>query len=157
MIYPDNYEQKIGFDQIRHILKELCLSPLGEGLVDKITFSQDYNQILTALHRTDEMVRIKRSDDEFPTDFFYDVRPTLHRIRIEGTFIDVAELFALRRSLETIRRIVSFFKAKEDEQPLYPYLSELSGDVMIYPQLSREIDSILDKNGGIRDNASPEL
>ena len=157
MIYPDNYEHKIGFDQIRHILKEQCLSPLGEGLVDEITFSQDYNQILTALHRTNEMVRIKRSDDEFPTDFFYDVRPTLHRIRIEGTFIDVAELFALRRSLETIRRIVSFFKAKEDEQPLYPYLSELSGDVMIYPQLTREIDSILDKNGGIRDNASPEL
>lgn len=157
VIYPDNYEQKIGFDQIRRILKEQCLSSLGEGLVDDIVFSQDYNTILTALHRTDEMVRIKRSEEEFPTDFFYDVRPTLHRIRIEGTFIDVAELFALRRSLETIRRLVSFFKVKDDEQPLYPYLSELSGNVLIYPQLTREIDNILDKTGGIRDNASPEL
>ncbi len=157
MIYPENYEQKIGFDQIRRILKEQCISTLGRGLVDEIVFMQDYDTILTTLHRTAEMVRIEQSDGEFPTNFFYDIRPTLHRIRIEGTFIDVGELFDLRRSLDTIGRLVSFFKVKDDEQPLYPYLSELAGDVQIYPQLTREIDSILDKTGGIRDNASTEL
>ena len=157
MIYPENYEQKIGFDQIRRILKEQCISTLGRGLVDEIAFMHDYDTILTNLHRTAEMVRIEHSDGEFPTNFFYDVRPTLHRIRIEGTFIDVGELYDLRRSLDTIGRLVSFFKVKDEEQPLYPYLSELSGNVLIYPQLTREIDSILDKTGGIRDNASPEL
>lgn len=157
MIYPDNFEQKIGFDQIRRMLQELCLSTLGRDLIDDMSFMTDYEAILTALHRTDEMIKIERSDEEFPTDFFYDVRPMLKRIRIEGTFIDVSELFDLRRSLETIRRVVSFFKTKEDEQPLYPYLSDMSGDVLVYPQLTKEIDSILDKTGGIRDNASPEL
>ena len=157
VIYPDNFEQKIGFDQIRRMLHELCLSTLGRDLIDDMSFMTDYDAILTALHRTDEMIKIERSDEEFPTDFFYDVRPMLKRIRIEGTFIDVSELFDLRRSLETIRRVVSFFKTKEDEQPLYPYLSEMSGDVLVYPQLTKEIDSILDKTGGIRDNASPEL
>ena len=157
VIYPDNFEQKIGFDQIRRMLHELCLSTLGRDLIDDMSFMTDYDAILTALHRTDEMIKIERSDEEFPTDFFYDVRPMLKRIRIEGTFIDVSELFDLRRSLETIRRVVSFFKTKEDEQPLYPYLSEMSGDVLVYPQLTKEIDNILDKTGGIRDNASPEL
>ncbi len=157
MIYPDNFEQKIGFDQIRRMLQELCLSSLGRELINSIVFMTDYDAILTALHRTDEMIKIEQSDEEFPTDFFYDVRPILKRIRIEGTFIDVAELFDLRRSLETIRRIVSFFKAKDDEQPIYPYLADMSGDVLIYPQLIKEIDTILDKTGGIRDNASPEL
>ena len=118
MIYPDNFEQKIGFDQIRRMLQELCLSSLGRELINSIVFMTDYDAILTALHRTDEMIKIEQSDEEFPTDFFYDVRPMLKRIRIEGTFIDVAELFDLRRSLETIRRVVSFFKAKDDEQPL---------------------------------------
>ena len=157
MIYPDNFEQKIGFDQIRRMLQELCLSSLGRELINSIVFMTDYDAILTALHRTDEMIKIEQSDEEFPTDFFYDVRPMLKRIRIEGTFIDVAELFDLRRSLETIRRVVSFFKAKDDEQPIYPYLADMSGDVLIYPQLIKEIDTILDKTGGIRDNASPEL
>ena len=157
MLYPDNFEQKIGFDQIRRMLQELCLSSLGRELINSIVFMTDYDAILTALHRTDEMIKIEQSDEEFPTDFFYDVRPMLKRIRIEGTFIDVAELFDLRRSLETIRRVVSFFKAKDDEQPIYPYLADMSGDVLIYPQLIKEIDTILDKTGGIRDNASPEL
>lgn len=157
MIYPDNFEQKIGFDHIRRMLQEQCLSTLGRELIDEISFMTDYDAILTALNRTDEMMKIERSDEEFPTDFFFDVRPMLKRIRIEGTFIDVSELFDLRRSLETIRRVVSFFKVKEDEQPLYPYLSHMSGDVLIYPQITKEIDNILDKTGGIRDNASPEL
>jgi len=157
VIYPNNFEQKIGFDQIRQMLRDLCLSSLGRNLIDDIAFMTHYDSILTALHCTREMAEIERSDEEFPTDFFYDVRPILKRIRIEGTFVDVAELFDLRRSLETIRRLVSFFKAKDDEQPLYPYLANLSADVLIYPQITKEIDAILDKTGNIRDNASPEL
>lgn len=157
VIYPDNYEQKIGFDQIREILQRLCLSSLGRELVSDMTFKTDYDTIDTLLHRTDEMVRIESGDEEFPSDFFYDVRPMLKRIRVVGTFIDVAEMYDLRRSLETIRRVVSFFKTDDDETPLYPYLSALAGDVAIYPQLTKEIDLILDKTGGIRDNASPEL
>ncbi len=157
VIYPENFEQKIGFDQIRQILCDLCLSSLGREIITDITFMTQYDAILTALHRTEEMMRIERGDEKFPTDFFIDVRHILKRIRIEGTFIDTHELFDLRRSLETIRRLVAFFKAKDDDQPVYPYLSELSGDVMIYPQLISEIDLILDKTGNIRDNASPEL
>lgn len=157
MIYPDNFEQKIGFDQIRRILQDLCLSSLGRELVGETTFMTDYDTICVLLHRTEEMVRIESGEEEFPTDFFFDVRHVLKRIRIEGTFVDIAEMYDLRRSLETIRRVVAFFHRDADEAPLYPYLSALSGDVAVYPQLIKEIDLILDKTGGIRDNASPEL
>ena len=157
MIYPDNFEQKVGFDQIRHHLHAHCLGTLGRDIVDEMSFMTHYETILVALHRTHEMMRIEESDEEFPTEFFYDVRPMLKRIRVEGTFIDVSELYDLRRSLETIRRLVLFFKTQEDETPLYPHLSELAGDVMVYPLLIKEIDTILDKNGNIRDNASSQL
>ena len=36
MIYPKNFEQKIGFDEIRHLLREQCLSTLGKEKVDEI-------------------------------------------------------------------------------------------------------------------------
>ncbi len=157
MIYPDNYEQKIGFDQIRNILKGFCLSSLGRGLTEEMSFLTDYDKVLTVLHETEEMVRIEGSDEDFPTDFFYDVRPMLKRIRIEGTFVEVNELFDLRRSLETIRRVISFFKTAEDEMPAYPYLSALAGNAAAYPQLTGLIDAILDKTGNVRDNASPQL
>lgn len=44
MIYPQNFEQKIGFDSIRHLLKGKCLVNLGEERVDEI-FSEKYEEI----------------------------------------------------------------------------------------------------------------
>ena len=34
MIYPENFEQKIGFDEIRTLLKGRCMSTLGTEWVD---------------------------------------------------------------------------------------------------------------------------
>lgn len=157
MIYPDNYEQKVGFDQIREILRNRCLSSLGRELVDKISFMTDYRAITGHLHLTDEMMQIIRSDNEFPSDNFFDVKPMLRRIRIEGTFIEVKELYDLRRSLDTIRRVVAFFHSDGDELPLYPYLAEQAQGVVTYPRLIAEIDRIIDKNGAVKDNASTTL
>ncbi len=157
MIYPENYEQKIGFDQIRNLLKERCLSSLGRDLVDDMSFMTHYDAITTSLYQTREMVQIENTEEDFPTDYFYDVRTTLKRIRIEGTFIEVGELYDLRRSLDTIRRLVSFFHTTEDEIPLYPHLATLSGNVTVYPKLIERIDTILDKSGKMRDNASTQL
>ena len=42
MIYPQNFEQKIGFDQIRQLLKDKCLSTLGEERVSEMNFSDQF-------------------------------------------------------------------------------------------------------------------
>src|ERR1035437_10820439 len=42
MIYPENFENKIGFDRIRNLLSEKCLSPMGLEKVDEIKFIDDY-------------------------------------------------------------------------------------------------------------------
>ena len=108
MIYPQNFEQKIGFDQIRHLLKEKCLSTLGEERVSDMQFSNCFSVVEEQLEQTTEFVRILREEDNFPAQYCFDVRPSLHRIRIEGMYLDEQELFDLRRSLETIRDIVRF-------------------------------------------------
>ena len=45
MLYPSNFEQKIGFSRIRELLKLRCLSPMGEVLVDEIKFSDQYEWV----------------------------------------------------------------------------------------------------------------
>ncbi|WP_165043125.1 endonuclease MutS2 [Dysgonomonas sp. ZJ709] len=157
MIYPDNFESKIGFDKIRQLLTGKCLSSLGEEKVQEMNFSSDYISIIESLFQTEEFVRIIQEEDDFPTNYFIDVRPVLRNIGVEGTWIDESALFDLRRSLQTIRDIVSFLKKGEDEDSPYPHLQELAGEVMIFPQLINQIDAILDKYGHIKDNASPEL
>lgn len=163
MIYPQNFEQKIGFDTIRHLLKEKCLSTLGEEKVDEMAFSESYHDINEWLEQVTEFIRIIREEDDFPDQYFFDVRPSLKRIRVEGMYLDEAELFDLRRSLETIRNIVRFLtstdEGQEEEKESYPYpaLHRLAGDVMVFPQLIARISNILDKFGKIKDNASSEL
>ena len=159
MIYPQNFEQKTGFDQIRRILSEKCLSPLGEERVTEMTFSSDYETVNRSLTQTEEFVRILREEEEFPANYFFDVRYSLKRIRPEGTWLDEKEVFDLRRSLQTIQDIVRFFRPadEEEETPPYPALQELTKDIVVFPQIISRIDAILDKFGHIKDNASPAL
>lgn len=157
MIYPENFEYKIGFDKIRQLLIAKCLSPLGEEKVTNLVFSSDYTHISESLSQTEEFMRIINEEDNFPTNYFLDVRHALRNIRVEGTWIDEAALFDLRRSLQTIRDIVLFLKKEEEKNTPYPYLYALAGEVAIFPQLISKIDSILDKFGRIKDNASAEL
>ena len=160
MIYPQNFEQKIGFDQIRQLLKDKCLSTLGEERVTDMTFSEQHEEVEDKLNQVTEFVRIIQEEDGFPDQFFFDVRPSLKRVRIEGMYLDEQELFDLRRSLETIRDIVRFLHRNEDEEENntpYPSLKRLAGDIAVFPQLIGKIDGILNKYGKIKDNASTEL
>lgn len=162
MIYPQNFEQKIGFDQIRQLVKGKCLSTLGMERVDEMAFSDDYREIDRRLEQVMEFVSILQGEDDFPSQYFFDVRPSLKRIRVEGLYMDESELFDLRRSLETIRDVVRFLRQTDDEEDEeahspYPALYELAGEVMVFPMLIARINDILDKFGKVKDNASPEL
>ncbi|MGM9702466.1 MAG: endonuclease MutS2 [Prevotella sp.] len=162
MIYPKNFESKIGFDEIRSILKAHCLSTMGKELVDKAQASTDADEINEWLSQTREFRQLMDEHDNFPMSFFFDVRESVARIRLEGTHLEEDELFDLRRSMETIDRMVRFLRRTEgngDEEPRYPYpaLARMTHDVMTFPDIIRQIDRILDKFGHIKDNASDHL
>ncbi len=170
MIYPQDFEQKIGFDEIRALLAGHCLSTLGMERVGQMKFLTDLHQLRELQEQTREFLRISESEEDFPGQDFYDVRPAVKRVRIEGTYLDETELFDLKRSLRTIMNIVRFLdKGTEedddtggtvltDSTPIpYPALHRLTQGVAIYPQLVRRIENILDKYGKIKDSASAEL
>ena len=159
MIYPQNFEQKIGFDKIRELLRARCLSPLGQERVDAMAFSDVMTTIERRLDETEEFIRIIREEDDFPDQYFFDVRPSLRRIKVEGLYLDEQELFDLRRSLDTIGGIVRFLRSSgnDDGETPYPSLAELAGSVLTFPRIIADIDRILDKYGRMKDNASPEL
>ena len=165
MIYPQNFEKKIGFNQIRDLLKTKCLSTLGEERVDGMGFTDNFEEINRRLEQTTEFVRIIQEENSFPDQYFFDVRMSLKRIRVEGLYLDEQEVFDLRRSLETIRDIVHFLQqtekeednVQENEKTPYPALRELAGDIIVFPQIISRINALLDKFGKIKDNASAEL
>ena len=156
MIYPNNFEHKLGFDEIRRLLKERCLSTLGKEKVDEIAFSTDAAVVNEQLAQVREFRRLKEEKDDFPIQFFFDVRESIKRIRMENTHLEENEVWDLRRSLETIANIVRYL-SKEEELPQYPALNRLTEGVETFPAVIRRIDSILDKFGKIKDSASMTL
>ena len=156
MIYPESFEQKIGFLEVRTMLRERCLSPLGKEQVDEITMSEDAEVINEWLQQVREFRRIQEDSDEFPLSNFFDVRESVARIRLEGTHLEEEELFDLKRSLETIHSIMRYLNPADGDVP-YPALQRLTENVRIFPNLVNGINRILDKYGKIKDSASTEL
>ena len=161
MIYPKNYESKIGFDEIRHLLKEHCLSSLGKEKVDELTFSDDAVTVNDWMQQIHEFRRLMQATEQMPMNYFFDVRESVARIRLENTHLEEDELWDLRRSLETIGVIVNFLNKNNGDEEFpeynYPALRQLAKDVQTFPAIIRRIDSILDKFGKIKDSATMTL
>ncbi|MGC1392304.1 MAG: endonuclease MutS2, partial [Bacteroidales bacterium] len=123
MIYPENFEIKIGFDRIRNLLSEKCLSPMGIEKVNNIKFIDDFERLTHELSATYEFQQVLIFEDFFPSEHYYKISDCLNKIRIEGSFPEVQEVFDLKRSLETIKTILNFFRNKDAVK--YPVLHSM--------------------------------
>ncbi|MCW1736004.1 endonuclease MutS2 [Anaerorudis cellulosivorans] len=157
MVYPENFEQKIEFHKIRQLVDSFCMSSLGKEKTSEMHFSTSFEEIDRWLSQTAEFVRILEEEENFPADHFYDVRTVLRRLTVEGSWIDQHALFEFRRSLLTIYAITAFLRRDEDKNPKYPHLLSLAANVVVYPDIIKKIDAILDDFGQIKDTASPQL
>lgn len=155
MLYPQNIEQKLGFDRIRELLKEACVSPLGQAFVDKIRFSDNYDYITKTVRQTAEFKEILLHDSSFPAQNYLDVSRHLSKAAIEGAYLAEEEFFELKVSLRTIQECLRFFNSKEEG--IYPQLRELTDKVSVDKDLLKELDRVIDDRGKVRDNASKEL
>lgn len=166
MIYPKNYEQKIGFDEIRTLLACHCASTMGRERIDEMAFLTDITTIREKLEQTREFMHLLEVEDNVPDMEFFDLRPTIQRIRIEGTFIEEQEMWDLKRSLDTLHAFVDIIRREEQDAvpsehgktpSLYPALTHLADGVFTFKTVTRRIEQILDKFGKIKDDASRKL
>jgi DNA mismatch repair protein MutS2 len=158
MIYPSNFEDKVGFSAVRHLIQSHCMSPLGVAQCEAMTFSPNFDVVTKLLAQTNEFLSIIQSSVEFPLNYFFDLTPSLTAIRASGSFMTEDDLFNLRRSLDTIGNIVKFFALPDGEsKPQFPALTAMVASMQAFPAIIAQIDRVLDKFGHIKDNASPEL
>ncbi|HQI88899.1 MAG TPA: Smr/MutS family protein [Tenuifilum sp.] len=154
MIYPDTFEQKVGFDKVRELTLARCLCELGEQRVRDAGFNTNPDIVFEWIEQTHEMKTICQMEDGFPTDGYIDVTPALRKLNVEGQWLDENELQQLRRSLDTIKQLLAFVKRVSDK---YPAIAKLATGINYYPYVIERIDSILDRYGRIKDNASAKL
>lgn len=159
IIYPSTLEAKIGFDTVRQMLSQQCLSSLGLRRIAEMSFSSDFQAVSLRLQEVDEMAKILSADEDFPLSGFHDLTEQVHTLRVPGTHIAEGDLSRLRDSLSTLSALAAFFASHRDENgdTPYPALDHLAQGIGQFPGIVAEIDRVIDKFGAVKDSASPEL
>lgn len=160
MIYPENFENKIGIDKVRGLVLEKCLSPMGEEKVNEMMFSADYDHIVLALEQTNELLQVIQNKESFPTECFFDLRDSLLQVERQPDFwLSEQAIPRLANSLSTIIDIVKFINdaTTESGKFKYPRLKAMSDKIRTFPVIVEQANSILDKSGHIKDSASKLL
>lgn len=148
-------ESKLGFDKVRSMIANRCLTTYAVEKVENEEFSTNAKEIEMRLSLTDEMRLILMFEDSFPTSGYIDAIPFLKSLQKEGTCIDTLSLGKLKTTIDTIKQVLHFFRITKDG--IYPRLKRRASAVMSFPEIGRRIESILDKYGEIKDTASDRL
>ncbi|MDL2262788.1 endonuclease MutS2, partial [Bacteroidales bacterium OttesenSCG-928-I21] len=155
MIYPENFENKIGFDSIRKLIKSKCLGESAKNLVDEIRFVTDIKTIKQLHDETEEMINITLLKDNYPAVSYPDIENSAKKLKIEGATLQLFEIIDIRSILENTKDLRSFFK--KDEKIEYPLLKEKIEKITFPNYLYDRIQATISKQGSIKDNASSTL
>ncbi|MEG1884927.1 MAG: Smr/MutS family protein [Alistipes sp.] len=155
MIYPVNFEQKVGFDRLREQVAARCTMLSARAKLEQETFCVSASEIERRLSLTDEMRLLIEMEREFPDGEFPDIDYLIAKLRVEGTFLDVEEVVVLHKVLMAVGEVIAFLSSRREG--LYPYLRKRSEGVVSFPEIVRAIEAILDRFGNIKDSASPAL
>lgn len=155
MIYPANFESKIGFDRIRALIAERCNTEAARAKLDEHRFSSRREVVENRIASADEMRTIIQMEHEFPNEEFCDLTALIAKVRVEGTFLDLEEAVLLARALRQVDVISRFIRSRE--RAVYPTLHRLTEDVISLEAIANHIDSLIDRFGQMRDSASDEL
>jgi DNA mismatch repair protein MutS2 len=154
MLYPKNSVDKLGFTEVKELIKAHCLSETGRQMVDRIQVMDNYDQIRKFLNQVNEFKNILENDDTLPIHHFFDVKSLANKARIEGTFLSEEEFYQVQASLTTVFAVIAYFNEREG---LYPNLEALFEHLPIEKTILKKIDLVIDQKGKIRPNASRDL
>ena len=150
-VYPLNASEKLGFLEVKELIKRKCLSEAGREMVDKITPQNKLDQIDRFLRQTNEFKDLLINDSPLPVDHFYPIKSIADKARLEGAFLSEEECFRVLLSLRTVFAIIRYFN---DRAATYPHLELLFEHLPIETKIVRSIESIIDDHGRMKDNAS---
>ena len=158
MLYPQNIETKLGFDTIKDLISEKCISDLGRKYVSKIRFSDRFDLVKRLIGQTAEFKLILQLHSSFPEQNYLDVTEPLERARTEGTYLSEEPFFDLKLALKTLLDIDAFFDQKGEQYPLLTDIIQQNiADDLDIQHIIQEIEDRIDERGIVRDNASKEL
>ena len=155
MIYPSNFEQRVGFDRIREQIMERCSMLSARELMAAEGFTRSRREVEERLTLADEMRTILAMEPGAEIGEQEDLRSIIDKIAVEGAYLMADECAVLLRALRGVSAIVGFIRSRREGS--YPALRRMTERVQLFPELQREIERVVDDKGEVRSSASQEL
>ncbi len=154
MLYPNNSIDKLGFTEVKELIKAHCLSVMGQQMVDKIQVMSNFDLIKKFLSQASEFKNILQNDAALPIHHFFDIKSLANKAKLEGAFLTEEEFFQVLSSLTTVFAVIAYFNEREGQ---YPNLEALFEHLPIEKAIVKKIEQVIDAKGKIKPNASREL
>ncbi len=154
MLYPENCQDRLGFNEVRQMVHKHCLSSMGQALVNKMQVMTKFDQINKFLRQTSEFKSILENQEPLQISTFFDIKILADKIKVEGSYLIEEELFQIYASLQTVFSVIRFF---DDRKETYPNLEALFEHLPIEKDILKKIEVVLDLKGKLKPNASAQL
>ena len=154
MIYPDDFETRLGFDQVRYRMLQYCLGDLGKKKISAISFLSDKGLIESYLFQNLEAKQILDRGEDLPIQSYEDPEKWFKTVAMEGNFLEGSDFLKIGNALKIIQTAADFL---QKNQTTYPTLFQLSLPVSSGKKMLEAIHQKIDDDGEVKDNASYEL
>jgi len=156
MIYePSDFLVRLEFDKIIELIAKNCLGDLGIEQAHFISPELNLLLIETRLHEVAEFMRGIQHADTLNLSNYEDIRDDLKMLAIEDYVLPEDGCKRISRQLYSIAAIYRYFNA--ERAIIYPNLYSIIKSLHFDFAISKEIDKVIDADGNIRPDASPEL
>jgi len=146
--------QDLEFFKVLEQVSEYCITQLGHDSVLEILPYKNTSGLKTSLYTTNEYLASFDNDNRIPNHGFEAITKELRLLEIENSYLEVHSLKKLVALSTTSNEILLFLKKFET---YYPKLAEFSSEITITKIIAETIDTVVDRFGEIKDNASPYL
>lgn len=159
-IYPKDIFDKLEFSKVIGLLLNKCRSSLGQQLAQRMNIELNPSIIEKKLRQTNEFKQMLLFEAaEFPNENYLDLGEELKLLNIANAVLTEQQVFRVYLVLQTVSAIVRYFSGNTNStrQEAYPNIFSLCEPITVSKQLLNFIKDILDENGKVRSDASPEL
>ncbi|MCR8668169.1 DNA mismatch repair protein MutS [Aestuariibaculum sp. M13] len=150
----DKTLQDLEFPTVLQQVSEHCITPLGNERALEIAPYRDKKELLNSLQLTNEYVSSFANDNRIPNHSFETISKEIKLLNIENAFLEVFSLKKIASISTTSNEIVLFLNKFEE---YYPKLHEYASHIEVTKIVIDKINSIIDRFGDIKDNASDKL
>ena len=140
--------------KLQEILKEYCIGPSALKIVERLKPVKNSEELIKFLNQTNQLVEIRREGESFPRLDFEELQGEIRMLPVQNASLPQESFARIRMASSMVNALLYFFNKRDDD---FPHLIELFSDVEFTKEIIEKIDTIFDKNGIVKDNASPEL